>query len=383
MTREATYAYPRPRSRALVASRALENIRRAFASGLPGRPRGLRRGASPEAAPRERAAQAAARRARGGRAGGRRRHRGGGCAASPARPGSRRKLRHAARDPRAAGLSPRLLARRQRGHQLPPLLRRQRPRRAAHGRPGGLRRSRASPAARADRRRARVDGLRLDPHVDGLYDPAGDLERLHERLRCAPSPRRAAGASYLVVEKITASYESTCRSGRCTARPATTSPTSSTGCSWIPPRARAWTAPTGRRCPRRATGRPSPTRASNWCCAAACFVPGAERRHHDPAGAHRACRPLQYRATLNFSSLRNALAEVIASLSRVPHLHPRFGGSPRMNSGATSNWAIPPPRAGDARLPRHRYLISCKARRRWADAADDERGAAAARASPS
>src|SRR5256886_10518511 len=50
-----------------------------------------------------------------------------------------------------------------------------------------------------------IDGLRVD-HVDGLYDPAGYVRRLQERIG-AVTGRRGARALYLVVEKITASFE--------------------------------------------------------------------------------------------------------------------------------------------------------------------------------
>ena len=51
----------------------------------------------------------------------------------------------------------------------------------------------------------RIDGLRID-HADGLYDPAGYFRRLQQR--CAElTGRRGARALYLVVEKITASFE--------------------------------------------------------------------------------------------------------------------------------------------------------------------------------
>src|SRR5207302_327930 len=50
-----------------------------------------------------------------------------------------------------------------------------------------------------------IDGLRVD-HVDGLYDPAGYVRRLHARVG-AVTGRRGARALYLVVEKITASFE--------------------------------------------------------------------------------------------------------------------------------------------------------------------------------
>ena len=51
----------------------------------------------------------------------------------------------------------------------------------------------------------KIDGLRVD-HVDGLYDPAGYVRRLQRRIgevRGTSGPR----ALYLVVEKITASFE--------------------------------------------------------------------------------------------------------------------------------------------------------------------------------
>lgn len=51
----------------------------------------------------------------------------------------------------------------------------------------------------------KIDGLRVD-HVDGLYDPAGYVRRLQRRIAAItgkPWPR----ALYLVVEKITASFE--------------------------------------------------------------------------------------------------------------------------------------------------------------------------------
>jgi len=51
----------------------------------------------------------------------------------------------------------------------------------------------------------RIDGLRID-HADGLYDPAGYFRRLQERI-AAVSGRRGTRALYLVVEKITASFE--------------------------------------------------------------------------------------------------------------------------------------------------------------------------------
>ncbi len=50
-----------------------------------------------------------------------------------------------------------------------------------------------------------IDGLRID-HADGLYDPAGYVRRLQERI-AAVTGRRGARALYLVVEKISASFE--------------------------------------------------------------------------------------------------------------------------------------------------------------------------------
>src|SRR5947199_99322 len=51
----------------------------------------------------------------------------------------------------------------------------------------------------------RIDGLRID-HADGLYDPAGYFRRLQQRI-AELTGRRGARALYLVVEKITASFE--------------------------------------------------------------------------------------------------------------------------------------------------------------------------------
>jgi malto-oligosyltrehalose synthase len=50
-----------------------------------------------------------------------------------------------------------------------------------------------------------VDGLRID-HADGLYDPAGYFHRLQQRIGTLTG-RRGARPMYLVVEKITASFE--------------------------------------------------------------------------------------------------------------------------------------------------------------------------------
>jgi len=51
----------------------------------------------------------------------------------------------------------------------------------------------------------KIDGLRID-HADGLYDPAGYVRRLQQRI-AAVTDRPWARALYLVVEKITASFE--------------------------------------------------------------------------------------------------------------------------------------------------------------------------------
>ena len=51
----------------------------------------------------------------------------------------------------------------------------------------------------------KIDGLRVD-HADGLYDPAGYVRRLQRRI-AALTGRPWARALYLVVEKITASFE--------------------------------------------------------------------------------------------------------------------------------------------------------------------------------
>ncbi|HYX73194.1 MAG TPA: malto-oligosyltrehalose synthase [Steroidobacteraceae bacterium] len=51
----------------------------------------------------------------------------------------------------------------------------------------------------------KIDGLRID-HVDGLYDPAGYLRRLQERIG-ALTGKDSPRALYLVVEKISLSFE--------------------------------------------------------------------------------------------------------------------------------------------------------------------------------
>jgi (1->4)-alpha-D-glucan 1-alpha-D-glucosylmutase len=51
----------------------------------------------------------------------------------------------------------------------------------------------------------KIDGLRVD-HVDGLYDPAGYVRRLQQRIATVTG-KPWARALYLVVEKITASFE--------------------------------------------------------------------------------------------------------------------------------------------------------------------------------
>jgi (1->4)-alpha-D-glucan 1-alpha-D-glucosylmutase len=51
----------------------------------------------------------------------------------------------------------------------------------------------------------KIDGLRVD-HPDGLYDPAGYFRRLQKRVAQVTS-RSAARPIYLIVEKITASFE--------------------------------------------------------------------------------------------------------------------------------------------------------------------------------
>ncbi|MDE2264075.1 MAG: malto-oligosyltrehalose synthase [Gammaproteobacteria bacterium] len=51
-----------------------------------------------------------------------------------------------------------------------------------------------------------LDGLRID-HADGLYDPLGYFRRLTERIAQATAAAGASRPVYLVVEKITASFE--------------------------------------------------------------------------------------------------------------------------------------------------------------------------------
>ncbi len=51
-----------------------------------------------------------------------------------------------------------------------------------------------------------LDGLRID-HIDGLYDPLGYLRRLREKIERATNDGAGGRSVYLVVEKITASFE--------------------------------------------------------------------------------------------------------------------------------------------------------------------------------
>ena len=137
-------------------------------------------------------------------------------------------LRPPRRAAERAVVSARALARRLRGDQLPPVLRHQRARGAADGRSrrssNGRTRSPSSCCATAHRR------LRID-HVDGLYDPGDYLHRLQARAReVRPDLFSDDRRLYLVVEKILGPTSS-CRRGRSTARPATSSSSASTACS--------------------------------------------------------------------------------------------------------------------------------------------------------
>jgi (1->4)-alpha-D-glucan 1-alpha-D-glucosylmutase len=60
-----------------------------------------------------------------------------------------------------------------------------------------------------------VEALRID-HPDGLYDPRAYFEKL--QAQCGKP-------TYVLVEKIVAPFENLPRTGRCTAPPATASPT--------------------------------------------------------------------------------------------------------------------------------------------------------------
>ena len=125
----------------------------------------------------------------------------------------------------AAVVPARALARRVGGDQLPALLRRQRARGAAHGRSGGLRRGapvrvRAGAARRGDRASHR--SRRRPVRAGRLPAPAAGS--------AAPAPT-TADRFYIVVEKILGPGEQLPATGRCTARPATSSPPSSTACS--------------------------------------------------------------------------------------------------------------------------------------------------------
>ena len=124
-----------------------------------------------------------------------------------------------------AVVSARALACRVRGNQLPALLRRQPARGAADGRPGGLRRSaslrpRARPSRRGDRpsrgsRRRAVRARRIPAAA------AGPAARITATIPSSSSSKRFSAPA------------NSCRpTGRSRARPATSSPRSSTTCSW-------------------------------------------------------------------------------------------------------------------------------------------------------
>ena len=145
------------------------------------------------------------------------------------------------------------------------------------------------------------------------------------------------------------------RRGRCTARPATASPRSSTACSSTAPPRRASTASGAPSPTTSAASRSTPTPASATSCAArlGSELHGAGER----AAAHRARRPA-HAATTPSPSLRDALAEVTACLPGLPHLHRRRRR--RRRTGATSTG--PSPRRGSAvRRPTPRCSTSCAA----------------------
>ena len=152
-------------------------------------------------------------------------------------PASRASFDALRRAARGAGLPARLLARGRRRHQLPALLRHQRRwRRCAWSAPtvfeathrlvlelAAERRGRR-PAHRPSRRPGRPGGATSSGCSSAT--PSG---------RRRPDGRARAGAPlYVVIEKILRRTSSCRATGRCTAPPATASPTWSTGCSSMP-----------------------------------------------------------------------------------------------------------------------------------------------------
>ena len=211
-------------------------------SGHAGAGAGARRGACEGRAASRGAAGVVGRacRAAAARAGGRRTARGrsrgaAGTAASAARRlsgGERGAVRRPGGGPfagadrgpaRRAGLAAHVLARRVRRDQLPPLLRRQRAGRAAHGGARGVRgdaRARARPGRGRPHRRPAHRPSRRPARSGAIFRPAAG------GLRAPGQPTRRDGVLplYVVGEKIEADGETLPR-WPCTAPPATGSPT--------------------------------------------------------------------------------------------------------------------------------------------------------------
>ena len=118
--------------------------------------------------------------------------------------------------------------------------------------------------------RGAVTGLRID-HVDGLFAPEDYLRRLQER--CGGDWAPAEDRFFVVVEKILGAGEQLSSAGRCTARPATSSPPWSTTCSWTAATSARSTTSTGGSCASGASGcrsTTSPIAARNRSCTRRC-----------------------------------------------------------------------------------------------------------------
>ena len=310
------------RARATPTRRATRCAR--IADGLRA-PAGARRAATRRAwpsAPRQGTAQGAARRARAPTT--RRSQRIG---ASVAALNGRRRARASTRCTSCSrpGLPPRLLARGRRRDQLPALLRHQRPGRAAHGARGGVRGdARAASLELAARGRGRRPAHRPPrrPVRPGAYFAAcssGYASALAQRASDG-SGRRAP--LYVVVEKIARAARARCpRMGGARHHRLPLRQRASTACSSIRAREaaldRAWRGFVGE---RRGFDDASCTAASadhartRWRASSRVLATRARCASRAPTAA---------RATSRSTRCARALAEVVACLPGLPHLHRR------------------------------------------------------------
>ncbi len=280
-------------------------------------------------------------------------HRARACAPSTARPGEPASFDALARAARGAGVPARVLARRGGRDQLPALLRHQRPRGAAHGERGGVRgdapvRARAR-GRRADRRAAHRSSGRAATIRRATSAGCRSATR-SSRASTARPARERPRPLYVVLEKIVAPHEQLPESwpvhgttGYRFANVVNGLFVDTGGAQ------RASTAPGAR---SSATRRSTSTRAryrGKRADHARARSPASSRCSRTRCCASRA--PTAARATSPLNTLREALAEVVALLPGLPHLHRRRAS--RRRTGATSTGrsarrsaaAAPPTRA--------------------------------------